>query len=159
MRGPMWSGCLEGRTRKYRLLSESVWEYVARAGTTTPFHFGETISTDRASYDGNSSYGSGRKGRYREKTVLVGRFASKRFGLHDVHGNAWEWVQDCWNASCHGAPRDGSAWERGDCSSRVLRGGSWNYFPKTLRSANRLRSSAGNRDFVIEFRIARTLTP
>ena len=143
----------------YRLLSESEWEYAARAGTTTPFHFGATISTDQANYDGNYTYGSGREGRYREKTAPVGRFPANRFGLHDVHGNVWEWVQDCWNASYHGAPRNGSAWERGDCSKRVLRGGSWNLKPRILRSANRYWFSSGNRNIYLGFRIARTLTP
>ena len=151
---------LSGRTgEEYRLLSESEWEYVARAGSTTPFHYGATISTDQANYDGNFPYGSGRKGRYREKTVPVGGFGSNRFGLHDVHGNAWEWVQDCWNDGYHGAPRDGSAWERGDCSKRVLRGGSWNYFARNLRSANRYWNSTGNRFSSGGFRIARALTP
>ena len=137
-----WLSRRTGET--YRLLSEAEWEYVARAGTTTPFHFGSTISTEQANYDGNFSYGSGRKGRYREKTVPVGRFAANRFGLHDVHGNVWEWVQDCWNASYQGAPRDGSAWERGDCSKRVLRGGSWLDEPWFLRSANRDWLSSGS---------------
>ena len=129
----------------YRLLSESEWEYAARAGTTTPFHFGRTISTDQANYDGDYRYGTGRKGRDRKKTVPVGSFAANRFGLHDVHGNVWEWVQDCWNPSYHGAPRDGRAWERRDCSQRVLRGGSWLNEPWLLRSAIRNRNSSGNR--------------
>ena len=109
----------------YRLLSEAEWEYVARAGTSTPFHTGGTISTSQANYDGNYTYGNGREGEYRERTVPVGSFGANAFGLHDVHGNVWEWVEDCWNDSYRGAPSDGSAWERGDCSSRVYRGGSW----------------------------------
>ena len=144
---------------RYRLPSEAEWEYVARAGTTTPFHFGSTISTEQANYDGNFTYGSGRKGGYREKTVPVGSFPANRFGVHDVHGNVWEWVQDCWNGSYHGAPRDGSAWERGDCSRRILRGGSWYDLPWYLRSANRVRNSTGFRLDFNGFRIARTLTP
>ena len=143
----------------YRLLGESEWEYVARAGTTTPFHFGATISTDQANYDGDYTYGSGREGKYREKTVPVESFAANRFGLHNVHGNVWEWTADCWNESYEGAPRDGRAWERGDCSKRVLRGGSWYSFPGSLRSATRYWNSTGYRYDLNGFRIARTLTP
>ena len=98
---------------EYRLPSESEWEYVARAGTTGPFHFGLTISTEQANYDGNYTHGSGRKGEYRRKTVPVGEFPPNAFGLHDVHGNVWEWVEDCWHASYDGAPSDGSAWTSG----------------------------------------------
>lgn len=82
---------------RYRLLSKSEWEYVARAGTTGPFHFGSTISTDQANYDGIFTIGSGQRGVYRQKTVPVGRFPANGFGLHDVHGNVREWVQDCWH--------------------------------------------------------------
>ena len=130
---------LSGKTgERYRLLSESEWEYAARAGTTGPFHFGSTISTDQANYRGTFTYGSGRKGVYREETVPVGSFSANGFGLHDMHGNVWEWVEDCSHDSYSGAPTDGSAWTTGgDCSRRVLRGGSWNYLPWNLRSANR----------------------
>ena len=143
----------------YRLLSESEWEYVARAGTTTPFHTGATISTEQANYDGNSTYGSGRKGRYRERTVPVGLFEPNEFGLYDVHGNVREWVEDCWNGSYAGAPADGSAWGSGDCDRRVVRGGSWDGFPRVLRSAIRYWYSTGNRVNDAGFRVARTLTP
>ena len=144
---------------RYRLLSESEWEYVARAGTTTPFHFGSTISTDQANYNGNYTYGGGRKGVYREKTISVGSFGANAWGLHDVHGNVWEWVGDCWYGSYTGAPADGSAWARGDCAKRVLRGGSWLNLPRYLRSANRYRLPPAYRSFNLGFRIARTLTP
>ena len=130
---------------EYRLLSESEWEYVARAGTTTPFHTGRTISTDQANYDGNYTYGGGREGEYRERTVPVGSFGPNGFGLHDVHGNVWEWTQDCWNESYRGAPVDGSAWERGDCGRRVVRGGSWDDVPGNLRSADRRGLGTGLR--------------
>ena len=111
----------------YRLLTESEWEYVARAGTAGPFHFGSTISTDQGNYDGNYTYGSGRKGVLRGKTVGVGSFPANGFGLHDVHGNVWEWVEDCWHGDYSGAPADGSTWTTGEnCGERVLRGGSWN---------------------------------
>ncbi len=144
---------------EYRLLSEAEWEYAARAGTTTPFHFGSTISTDQANYDGESTYGSGRKGIYRKKTVPVGSFQSNAFGLHDVHGNVYEWVADCWNGSYAGAPGDGAAWTRGECEKRVLRGGSWDFKPRGARSANRLRYRTDNRHNYYGFRVARTLTP
>ena len=152
-----WLGRKTGKG--YRLLSESEWEYAARAGTRGPFHTGGTISTDQANYNGNYVYGSGRKGVYRRKTVPVGSFAPNGFGLHDMHGNVWEWVEDCRNVSYAGAPADGSAWKSGDCGRRVLRGGSWNLEPWYLRSANRLRIESGNRDNYNGFRVARTLAP
>ena len=142
---------------EYRMLSEAEWEYVARAGTETPFHFGGTISTLRANYDGRYTYGGGREGQYRNRTVEVGSFAANAFGLYDVHGNVWEWVQDCWNASYRGAPTDGSAWETGDCSHRVLRGGSWDLNPRYLRSAFRSGVPTGYRINNYGFRVARTL--
>ena len=149
---------LSGKTGEpYRLLNESEWEYVARAGTAWPFHTGSTISTEQANYDGNHTYGSGRKGRYRKKTVKVGSYPPNDFGLHDVHGNVWEWVEDCWNGSYEGAPEDGSAWESGDCSRRVLRGGAWNDSPWYLRSASRSRGASGGRYDSVGFRVARTL--
>ena len=142
----------------YRLLSESEWEYVTRARTTTAFHFGRTISTEQANYDGDSTYGSGPKGVYREKTLPVGSFPANEFGLHDLHGNVWEWVEDCWNGSYQRAPSDGSAWTSGDCSLRVLRGGSWDSGPWALRSANRSKYTTVS-GASTGFRIARTLTP
>ncbi len=151
---------LSQRTGKpYRLLSESEWEYVARAGTTGPFHTGSTISSDQANYDSSYIYGSGQKGRYRGQTVQVGTFAPNAFGLHEVHGNVWEWTQDCWNDSYTAAPADSRAWETGECERRVLRGGSWGDVPWLLRSAGRGRNDSGIRDVKIGFRIARTLTP
>ena len=143
---------------QYRLLSESEWEYVARAGTTGPFHFGSTISTNQANYRGNYTYGDGPKGIYRNKTVSVGSFAANRFGLHDVHGNVWEWVEDCWHETYHGAPLDGSAWVTGgDCDLRVLRGGSWVNRPMYLRSAFHGGEEAGIRSDEFGLRVARTL--
>jgi len=142
---------------EYRLLSEAEWEYAARAGTTTPFHFGSTISADQANYDGNYTYGSGRKGVYREKTVPVGSFPPNAFGLHDVHGNVWEWVADCYKSSYAGAPSNGDAWKSGDCSVRVLRGGSWYKLPWHARAANRDGYGTALRDNDGGFRVARTL--
>ena len=148
----------EGTGEGYRLLSEAEWEYVARAGTTTPFHTGATIATSQANYDGDYTYGNGRKGVDLGKTVPVGSFSPNAFGVYDVHGNVWEWVEDCRNDSYRGAPSDGSAWERGDCSRRVLRGGSWYFGPRYLRSAYRGRNYPGLRYWsLIGFRVARTL--
>ena len=160
-------GWLSEKTgNEYRLLTESEWEYVARAGTTTRFHTGQKISRRQANFNHNYFYNS--KGRVQRrqrsdefirKTVPVGQFPPNRFGLHDVHGNVWEWVQDCWNKSYDGAPRDGSAWESGDCESRVLRGGSWDGLPRNLRAAYRDRSTTGSRNYDYGFRVARTLAP
>ena len=145
----------EKTDHRYSLLSESEWEYVARAGTTTPFHFGRTISTGQANYDGDYTYGSGRTGVDRGKTVSVGSFSPNAWGVHDMHGNVWEWVEDCWNDSYVGAPTDGSAWGSGDCVKRVLRGGSWISDPRSLRSATRLRNSTELRYFLNGFRVIR----
>lgn len=145
--------------KRYRLLSEAEWEYVARAGTTTPFNTGDRITTDQANFNGNYTSNGSAKGVYRQKTVPVGSFSPNRFGLHDVHGNVWEWVEDCYNASYGGAPIDGSAWLIGDCSERVLRGGSWSNDPRYLRSAARYWDTPTDRDSDLGFRLARTLQP
>ena len=94
-----------------------------------------------------------------KRTATVGSYQPNAFRLHDVHGNVWEWVQDCWNENYRGAPTDGSAWQSGDCSQRVLRGGSWGVRPDSLRAAYRFRYTAGGRYYVIGFRVARTLAP
>ena len=141
----------------YRLLSEAEWEYVARAGTATPFHIGETISTDQANYNGLVSYGAGAKGVHRRKTVPVGTFPANGFGIHDVHGNVREWVQDCWNDTYVGAPADGSAWQQGVCTNRVVRGGSWRSFPSAVRSAARYGDGVGFPSDHVGFRVARML--
>ena len=151
---------LSGRTgHHYRLLSESEWEYAARAGTTTPFHTGSTISTDQANYDGSYTYGGGVRGEFRKGTVPVGWFSPNGFGLREMHGNVLEWVQDCWNGNYRGAPGDSRAWESGDCPTRVLRGGSWFNSPSVLRSAYRVGFTAGARSDTAGFRVARTVTP
>ncbi|PSB05423.1 protein kinase, partial [filamentous cyanobacterium CCP2] len=131
--------------RAYRLPSESEWEYACRAGTTTPFHFWETITTDLANYNGSESvfggepiYRSEPRGEYRQQTIDVGSFLPNAFGLHDMHGNVWEWCQDVWHVNYNGAPTDGSAWVTGGGSNRrLLRGGSWVNFPRYCRSAIR----------------------
>ena len=137
--------------QRYRLLSESEWEYVARAGTSTRYWWGDGIGRNRANCRGCGS-------RWDDaRTAPVGSFSANEFGLHDVHGNVLEWVEDCWNWSYEGAPTDGSAWESGVCSARVLRGGSWNSNPRFLRSAIRVGFEAGNRSDGTGFRVARTL--
>ncbi len=129
--------------KQYRLPSEAEWEYACRAGTTTPFHFGETITTDLANYDGNSTYGSAPKGVYRGETTDVGTFPSNPFGLYDMHGNVWEWCLDDWHDNYNGARTDGSAWfnDNNNFSQKTgkacLRGGSWYYIPDLCRSASR----------------------
>jgi formylglycine-generating enzyme required for sulfatase activity len=148
---------LAKRTGKaYRLPSEAEWEYACRAGTTTPFNFGETISTDLANYDGNPTYGNGVEGEYRKKTIDVGSFPPNAFGLSDMHGNVWEWCADLLHENYQGAPIDGSAW--GDRSlksnvKRVLRGGSWCNHPRLCRSAHRGGVRADDRDWDDGFRM------
>jgi formylglycine-generating enzyme required for sulfatase activity len=140
--------------REYRLPSEAEWEYACRAGTTTPFHFGPTLTTDIANYDGNYTYSSGPKGEYREQTTAVGSFPSNAFGLHDMHGNVWEWCLDHRHDTYEGAPTDGSAWTTGgDESVRVLRGGSWDNLPRVCRSANRYRLARDSQGSFIGFRV------
>jgi formylglycine-generating enzyme required for sulfatase activity len=141
--------------RNYRLPSEAEWEYACRAGTTTPFYFGETITPDLVNYDGNSPYASALKGTYRAKTTAVGSFPPNAFGLYDMHGNVWEWCQDVWHDNYNGAPTDGSAWESGgDSKKRLLRGGSWSRPAEDCRSAGR-NSDAPERDdiYVGGFRV------
>ena len=148
---------LAAKTHKpYRLLSEAEWEYAARAGTTTAFSFGATISPAQANFDGSPD-GSGPSELNRQKTMPVGSFPANAFGLHDMHGNAWEWVEDCWHDNYQGAPADGTAWTVGDCKSRVLRGGSWLSDPGGLRAAYRFWNSTGVRYISLGFRLGRTL--
>ncbi len=129
----------------YRLPSEAEWEYAARAGTTTLYHFGDSMSASQANYDVNVG-----------RTVPVGSYPPNACGLHDVHGNIREWVEDCWNDSYVGAPTDGNSWAAGDCDRRILRGGSFHFHPGAVRSAERgvhhyaYQASSG-------FRIARSL--
>ncbi|MEH1938205.1 MAG: bifunctional serine/threonine-protein kinase/formylglycine-generating enzyme family protein [Nostoc sp.] len=129
--------------KTYRLPSEAEWEYACRAGTTTPFYFGETITTDLANYDGKKyPYGSAPKGEYREQTIDVGKFPPNSFGLYDMHGNVWELCLDVYNDNYQDAPKDGSAWLTGKDNSRTLaRGGSWNFNARYCRSANRAWSA------------------
>ena len=145
--------------KAYRLLSEAEWEYAARAGTMTPFSTGWTITTDQANFDGTKTYNGSRKGVYRKQTTAVGMFSANGFGLQDMHGNVWEWVEDCYHKNHTGAPTDGSSWISGNCNSRVFRGGSWYDNPWHLRSANRNKIYTEFRNSFVGFRVARTLTP
>ena len=136
----------------YRLLSESEWEYAARAGTSSAYSWGSQVGSGRGNCDGCGSQWDG------SQTAPVGSFSPNSWGLYDMHGNVWEWVQDCWNGSYNGAPSGGGAWQSGGCSRRVLRGGSWNYVPWLLRSAFRSGNTTDFRDSN-GFRVARTLSP
>jgi formylglycine-generating enzyme required for sulfatase activity/uncharacterized caspase-like protein len=146
---------LSQRTNQaYRLPSEAEWEYACRAGTTTPFYFGETISTDLANYNGNYTYGQGQKGEYREKTTEVGIFPANPFGLYDMCGNVWEWCEDKWHENYISAPIDGSAWTSlSDNDKRLLRGGSWYGYARGCRSALRAGNSRDFRYNLYGFRV------
>ena len=123
--------------RRFGLPTEAQWEYACRAGTTTPFHFGETISTEQANYDGNDTYGNGRKGVDRKETTSVGSFPANRWGLHDMHGNLREWCADWYDEDYYGkSPRQNPTGPSSG-ADRVLRGGSWGAHPCVCRSANR----------------------
>jgi formylglycine-generating enzyme required for sulfatase activity len=145
--------------RIYRLPSEAEWEYACRAGTTTPFHYGETITTDLANYDGtdgkwSGSYDPGPKGIYRVKTTPVDTFPPNAFGLYDMHGNVWEWCEDHWHDNYEGAPTDGSVWISDVADAgRVTRGGSWADSPRDCRSATRINYSPDDRYDCVGFRV------
>ncbi|HAX87708.1 MAG TPA: serine/threonine protein kinase [Cyanobacteria bacterium UBA11370] len=142
--------------RAYRLPSEAEWEYACRAGTKTPFHFGETITPDLANYNGNYTYADASKGKYREETTPVGSFQiANAFGLYDMHGNVWEWCEDHWHDNYEVAPSDGSAWlSENDNQLRLLRGGSWYYPPWCCRCADRSwRNAPVSRNCLIGFRV------
>lgn len=152
--------------RTYRLPSEAEWEYACRAGTTTPFHFGETITTDLANYSGidwdyngklvnRGAYGAGPQGDDRREPTPVGYFqAANAFGLYDLHGNVREWCLDAWHDNYLDAPTDGSAWlTAGHPTKRVLRGGSWNVGPRNCRSAFRSQAEGDRGLYDIGFRV------
>jgi formylglycine-generating enzyme required for sulfatase activity len=143
--------------KPYRLLSEAEWEYAARAGTTTAFSTGTSLSASAANYDGSED-GSGPSAVNRQRTVPVGSFPPNGFGLHDMHGNAAEWVEDCWHDDyTAAAPTDGTAWLEGNCDGRVMRGGSWEDSQTELRSAARLGEFKDQSSYADGFRVARGL--
>jgi formylglycine-generating enzyme required for sulfatase activity len=146
--------------KKYTLPSEAQWEYACRAGTTTPFYFGETITTDLANYNGNYTYTSAFEGEYRGQTTDVGSFPPNAFGLYDMHGNVWEWCFDDWVDNYNNAPTNGSA-VTSSSNYKLLRGGSWIDHPGLCCSACRSHRDAGFDPFSYGFRVvcgaARTL--
>mgnify|MGYP001765756183 CR=1 FL=1 len=146
---------------RWRLPTEAEWEYAARAGTTTPFSTGNCITTSQANYDGSFDYNDcgAKTGLYVSKTQPVGSYPPNPWGLYDLHGNIWEWVEDCYHDNYVGAPTDGSPWTQGSCQKRVLRGGSWYFYPRNLRCAYRYRSGSNIQGYDFGFRVARTLTP
>jgi formylglycine-generating enzyme required for sulfatase activity len=144
-----WLSRMTGKA--YRLLTEAEYEYAARAGTTTAYPWGDEIGKDNANCNGCGSD-------WLRQTALVGSFAPNAFGLYDMSGNVWVWVEDCYHNNYDGAPADGSAWTAGDCKNPVFRGGAWNLAPQTLRSASRSRAiSADFRSHNLGLRIGRTL--
>jgi formylglycine-generating enzyme required for sulfatase activity len=146
--------------KSYGLPSEAQWEYACRAGSTTPFHFGETLTTELANYNGNYTYGQGPKGTSREQTTDVGSFPGNAWGLQDMHRNVWEWCLDRWHPSLAKGPTDGSAWQepaqevpKEDRDGRLLRGGSWLNAPSSCRSAYRYSSLPDYRHDNVGFRV------
>ena len=138
---------------EYRLPSEAEWEYAARAGAVAQYGWGSRIGSNRANCGDCGSHWDG------DRTAPVGAFAPNAWGLYDMHGNVWEWVEDCWNDDYAGAPSDGSAWLGGECYVRVLRGGSWGAPPRVLRAAYRGGITSGYRSSFVGFRVSRTLAP
>jgi formylglycine-generating enzyme required for sulfatase activity len=131
----------------YRLLSEAEWEYAARAGTTSAFYTGESIATTQGNF-----------GAVRNRTQKVGSYPANAYGLYDMAGNVWQWVEDCWNLSYDGAPATGyPAWSQSGCTQHVMRGGSWYFGAPALRSANRVSSDPTYRSVSVGFRVARMM--
>jgi formylglycine-generating enzyme required for sulfatase activity len=148
---------LSGKTEKhYRLPTEAEFEYAARAGSATPFWWGASISTAQANFNGAHTYAGSEQSEYRTKPVPVKTFQPNPWGLYQMHGNVWTWVEDCWvTESYEGAPADGSARKAQECKEHGLRGGSWNNAPRAVRAA--IRSHFGGQSAYIGFRVARSL--
>lgn len=146
---------------RYRLLSEAEWEYAARAGTATAFWWGSSIASHDANYDGTQPFPGSPGGEFRQRTVPVDAFRPNPFGLYNVHGNVWEWVEDCWHRRYADMPTEvrqaGAPWVGEGCNERVFRGGSWADGPQVLRAANRGRYEAAIRNANGGFRVARSL--
>jgi formylglycine-generating enzyme required for sulfatase activity len=146
-----WLGRVTGKP--YRLLTETEWEYAARAGSTTAYYWGDEIGKGNA-----NCIGCDRQWEHKQ-TSPVGSFKPNAFGLYDMAGNVYQWVQDCYHDFYNGAPTDRSEWTGADCRNRVIRGGSWNSIPEYLRSASRTEDPNGGRYGILGFRVGRTLTP
>ena len=140
--------------REYRLPSEAEWEYACRAGTNTPFNFGETITGELANYYASDTYANEPQGEYREQTTPVGSFPPNAFGLYDMHGQVWEWCEDDYHDSYNGAPNNGRAWLSESSNIKVIRGGSWDDNPDACRSAYRGYDTRALRFINIGFRVA-----
>ena len=145
--------------KKYRLLSEAEWEYIARAGTTTSFWWGSSFSTSQANYNGTHTYGGEPTGEDRQKTLPVESFSPNPWGFYQVAGNSYDWIEDCFHDDYYGAPVDGSAWLTENCKGHVVRGGSWTSAPWNIRSAFRGWFPTNFRSSNHGFRLARTLMP
>jgi formylglycine-generating enzyme required for sulfatase activity len=142
--------------KRYRLPSEAEWEYAARGGATTAFSYGEAITSNQANYDGSTGYNGGPAGPNRQKTIPVGSFPPNAFGLHDMHGNAWEWVEDCWSDEYTAAhPADGKPFLGENCDGRVMRGGSWEDYAGDVRAAARIGNGREEQTWSDGFRVAR----
>ena len=152
----------EQTDKHYRLPTEAEWEYAARAGTSTVYHFGDCINADQANFHNKEKYlDCPISNVYRGKVMEIGQFPANAWGLHDIHGNVWEWTQDCWHPNYINAPTDGSAWlnhgENVNCNLRVIRGGSWSGRAIDIRASARSRNTKDHKSIFIGLRVVRDL--
>ena len=154
----LFISCLNEMTKhEFRLPTEAEWEYAARATTQSEFNTGDCISSTQANFDSTVWFEDcAVENVHLRETAAVKSYPSNQWELFDVHGNVWEWTEDCWNETYRDAPDDGSAWITGECDLRVLRGGGWDDRPVNLRSANRFWSDRVFDDINVGFRLART---